>query len=582
MLALRVHFLTDRFAGCRFDDRTAAEWPPHPSRVYAALVEALHAPTGDSGMDPEEAQALDLLATLGAPRILASGASARRVMTHFVPVNDASQVGVDVSTHEMNVTHAEAACLSAEAALRQADTRAQAKAEARLAKTRVTLASAQRALTQALAVAAAPGSKGGTGDGASRVLPWNRTKQPRTFPAAVPEDPEVAYVWPEATVAPPSLVALNEIASRVVRIGHSSSFARVTFDTTQATNADRRTLHIPDEDGPEVFRVVGEGARLVLEAAHARHNGNEPGRKTPHAVARYRIARDTPAAVASVRAAGRWVVYTLPERNGIPAHAAVQVAEAVRGAILAHAEPPVYPAISGHGVEGPLANEHLAVLPLPFVGHPHADGILRGFALSLPRTAGPDADRALLVALARWESSATQLPRTEAPSAELGFLGGRRCLVERVVDEMDALATLRGERWATRMGTAGRSAATRWATVTPIALDGECSPFHHPDGSVRHKAWRTAEKLIRRAAARMVDGAFDPEDIHVVLNFDAPVVGAAVLRRVPPYQRDGHTRPRRLVHATLSFPRPVEGPLVLGSGRHLGLGLCLPLSSEVV
>lgn len=581
MLALRVHFLTDRFAACRFDDRTAAEWPPHPGRVYAALVEALHAPMDDSGVVPEEAAALDLLATLGAPHILASGASVRRVMTHFVPVNDASQVNVDVSTHEMNVTKAEADVQSAETAHAQADARGQAKTESRLAKAQVAMASARRALTKALAVAAAPGSKGGTSDGASGVLPWNRTKQPRTFPAAVPDDPEVAYVWPDAEVEPHVLHALNLVASRVVRIGHSSSFARVVFDTTLSMDAERRTLHVPDEDGSEVFRVVGPGARHTLEAAHARHGGNEPGRKTPHAVARYRVAREAPPEAASVRAAGRWVVYTLPERVGIPAHAAVHVAEAIRGAILAHAEAPVHPAISGHGSDGPLAHEHLAVLPLPFAGHPHADGILRGFALSLPSAAGPDADRALLVALARWESSPTQLPRTDAPSAELGFQNGRRFLVERIVDEVDALATLRRERWATRRGTAGRAAATRWATVTPIALDGECSPFHHPDGSVRQKAWRTAEKLIRRAAARMVDDAFDPEEIHVVLNFDAPVVGAAALRRVPPYQRDGHARPRRLVHATIEFPRPVDGPLVLGSGRHLGLGLCLPLSSEV-
>ena len=34
---------------------------------------------------------------------------------------------------------------------------------------------------------------------------------------------------------------------------------------------------------------------------------------------------------------------------------------------------------------------------------------------------------------------------------------------------------------------------------------------------------------------------------------------------------------RSLVHAVVRFPQPVRGPVVLGAGRFVGLGLCLPL-----
>jgi CRISPR-associated protein Csb2 len=34
------------------------------------------------------------------------------------------------------------------------------------------------------------------------------------------------------------------------------------------------------------------------------------------------------------------------------------------------------------------------------------------------------------------------------------------------------------------------------------------------------------------------------------------------------------------VHAVIQFGAPVEGPLVLGAGRYLGYGLCLPLDRK--
>jgi CRISPR-associated protein Csb2 len=34
---------------------------------------------------------------------------------------------------------------------------------------------------------------------------------------------------------------------------------------------------------------------------------------------------------------------------------------------------------------------------------------------------------------------------------------------------------------------------------------------------------------------------------------------------------------RQLTHALLRFPKEVEGPVILGAGRFVGLGLCQPL-----
>ncbi|MFN8876672.1 MAG: type I-U CRISPR-associated protein Csb2, partial [Gemmatimonadota bacterium] len=38
MFALRLDLLTGRYAATSFDDRRRAEWPPHPARLFSALV----------------------------------------------------------------------------------------------------------------------------------------------------------------------------------------------------------------------------------------------------------------------------------------------------------------------------------------------------------------------------------------------------------------------------------------------------------------------------------------------------------------------------------------------------------------
>ena len=37
---------------------------------------------------------------------------------------------------------------------------------------------------------------------------------------------------------------------------------------------------------------------------------------------------------------------------------------------------------------------------------------------------------------------------------------------------------------------------------------------------------------------------------------------------------------RQITHAVIRFAEPVEGPVILGAGRFVGLGLCRPLDNE--
>jgi CRISPR-associated protein Csb2 len=88
MLALRVQYLTGRVYAAEFDDGDAkgkVEWPPHPSRLYSALVSAW----AEGGAKPELIPVLEWLEE--SPPVLyldADEPAPRELVNVFVPVND--------------------------------------------------------------------------------------------------------------------------------------------------------------------------------------------------------------------------------------------------------------------------------------------------------------------------------------------------------------------------------------------------------------------------------------------------------------------------------------------------------------
>jgi CRISPR-associated protein Csb2 len=90
MFALGVELLMKRAVISRWEDREEPEWPPHPDRVFMALVAAW----GECGEDQEQRAALEWLESekVGRPSLrVAEEASPRTPFTSFVPVNDTSE-----------------------------------------------------------------------------------------------------------------------------------------------------------------------------------------------------------------------------------------------------------------------------------------------------------------------------------------------------------------------------------------------------------------------------------------------------------------------------------------------------------
>ncbi len=85
MLSIAWQFLDGTYRATDFADRKAVEWPPHPDRVYQALV----ATWAERGKDQEEREALEWLETLGPPALaIPDTEDVPDPVGVFVPVND--------------------------------------------------------------------------------------------------------------------------------------------------------------------------------------------------------------------------------------------------------------------------------------------------------------------------------------------------------------------------------------------------------------------------------------------------------------------------------------------------------------
>ncbi|HEY6643099.1 type I-G CRISPR-associated protein Csb2 [Povalibacter sp.] len=85
MLTIEVEFLMGRVTLSQWEDRTQAEWPPHPQRLFSALVAAHGELDGGEAFE----RALRWLERLPAPEIKVDLLpSLRTSPSYFVPVND--------------------------------------------------------------------------------------------------------------------------------------------------------------------------------------------------------------------------------------------------------------------------------------------------------------------------------------------------------------------------------------------------------------------------------------------------------------------------------------------------------------
>lgn len=541
---IEVNFLTGRYVATCHNDRQQSEWPPHPARLFSALVAAW---ADADEPDQTEHNALEWLESRDPPAIAASGAIARTVATHFVPVNDTAIVSSALQNKKADRVRNLTENIQKEVIESKGEvTRNLLRLQQRLDKER----DVQR---QVADIGNKPPAS------AELILPDRRGKQERHFPSVTPNEARVTYLWQE--VAPKSIhKALDQLLQRVTRLGHPASLV-----ACRATHSAPKASWVPGK-GSEHFRSVRSGQLAELERRYAIHRGISP-RALPYRDVSYEAVGELIAEerLMEPNTVGDWIVFEFShDSRAFPSTRIVEVATAMRGAILRHAEDPTPAGLSGHEHGGaPSRAPHLAFLPLPYVGSEYADGRLLGIALSVPRTLSEGVRQTLYQAIGKWEKG------TSAASYPLKLVFGQQGVLRMArLRSPPVLAALRAQIW--------QRPSRRWVSATPIALPKH--PGHLSKGSAasRAEAWQRAEAIVAAACEHV--GL--PEPTTVEVSVSPYLAGARSAHQFPAFAQSGPSGKsfrRQLVHASVMFENPVVGPLMLGAGRFFGLGLMRPM-----
>ncbi len=514
---------------------------------------------------PDEAEraALEWLEAQPPPRISAPEGIRRRVVSHFVPVNDAGVVAQ--AQYQRRARDVEELIVQMDEEIDTAEGRMTKKAE-RL----------QDRISVRRDVASLAGSVGNTSvDSALALLPDDRGKKERYFPSVTLVTPDAAeegsarsgqsqarsatgavtYAW-DGT--PPEEVreALDALLGRVTRLGHSSSLVscRLRDEPPPAT-------HTPGE-GPLMLRWVRPGQLGALEEAHARHRAIRP-RSLPFQGIRYREVASTEEFANDLlrpAIAGDWIVFELEAQDrGVPVTRTVELTRVLRSSVLSHVADPLPQGVSGHLPDGtPTSVPHIGFLVLPNVGHDHADGRIMGLAVSLPFGLDEESRNATLRGIGAWERE-TNGGSLQLRMGRSGELRMRRKQPPFALRSLDPRTWARSSRW--------------WTSVTPVALPTHPGDLRRGSTAARSKAWKRAEEAVVKSCAHV--GLPEPSDVG--LSMTPFLVGARPVGDFPAFKQGSGGVVRRLVHVTVGFAEEIGGPLLLGSGRFLGLGLMRPV-----
>ncbi|MEN9544620.1 MAG: hypothetical protein RLZZ598_1453 [Pseudomonadota bacterium] len=404
---------------------------------------------------------------------------------------------------------------------------------------------------------------------AMRVLPALRNRQARRFPAARPHDPLIHHFWP-VDVDEATFVALERLARDTACVGHSASLTRCRFSRAEPAAG---------EGWRQARRSIYPGRLQELCAAYARFERSADKKDRPAAGSA--VAPKAPAAATRSNIfADRWLVLEhgqdATKDGAMPdLRAAALVARGIRIALMSgygQLGLTVPQVISGHDTDGsPSKLAHMAVVPLSFNGFAHADGRVLGFALVPPAASGLLHDADFLKVLRRLAPlDKLQPDRRWLEVKSNAGADATRAFGLRLSPSFEAPPGRRSLDPA--LYTA---AATRFVSVTPIALD-------------RHPKSRGAERQVEMealvAAACVHIGLPRPSAVRVDKHCAAEGVPSAYpsgdapqwMRWRLPESLEG----RLLTHACIEFDAPVHGPLLLGAGRFVGLGLCRALGKE--
>lgn len=350
------------------------------------------------------------------------------------------------------------------------------------------------------------------------------------------QDP-IHYRWQFAD-PDPDPEAFEQLAEGLTILGQGADLAFAEAAWVDEESIPAGHAWIPDESGGDELISVpsaGEADRLAAKYRQDRkrvagiHVGSAPD--LAPAMAAYR----DPLAPPMCRWQG-FALRSLDDRSALALEGqqVMCIAGMVRHAIgraakLAGLDEAAITEIMGHGGSG-----RFGVLPVPNVGHPWADGRIRRVIVHAPRQVPEEL----------WIRIVSRLTAAELIDEKSQEAKGMLVPITRSDDD--------------RVLWRVTDRATTWTSATAVVLPG----FDEKRGKPR------PEKVVRKllSKARIPFAAVRHIELHPAPQLPSVTPSAGVL--VPHYL----TRyPRKFI--TIDFHRPISGPLVLGAGAGVGLGL---------
>ena len=396
--------------------------------------------------------------------------------------------------------------------------------------------------------------------------------RPTLFNAAAP----IVYCWSGGDDAGQDHApALGVLADGLYQLGRGPDMAWANAALLDADKAERRIL----EHGGVVYRPAdhGTGGRHLLcpgpgtresltvrfEGARARFRVGGAGRREVRAFVQPPKPRFRQVAYG---AEPHRLVFELRKPDARAAYAgwglrgAAELVQSARDRAAGHlqaAVPELGDSVEryliGRGAGEADKASRTQIVPLPSVGHEHVDLLIRRLEVRVPQ------------------------PCPLAPE-DIAWAFSQVAWTDDDGDVVRELHRVEPDRMVSRF----EQHARRWRSVTPLALPRALRRRIEPDRQAEAKngAERADEEGRAVAAVR-----------HALRHAGVGVPAARVQVQREPFERHGaladgfapgtRFRKEALWHAAITFKEPVSGPLLLGDGRFVGLGLMRPNDEHV-
>ena len=510
--------LTLRFHDGRYHG--AEDWPPSPARLFQALVAGV---ARGAALEPDDAKAFEWLESLKPPVIAAPIKYDGKPCNISVSNNDLDRLGKDIE-------HIKRILIS--------------------------------------------------GITPPKEILTFKNIRPHLFDVAIP----LLYCWRFENDPDGQARTLVEIAERLYQLGRGVDMAWAQAEVLDIKEAERRlekhggTLHRPTESNSGVLQACpGHGSLKSLieryKAMGERFHPEVKGRKIQYAFTqppkpRFRqVAYDSPP---------NRLLYDLrhpaktSEFQPWPLTGIVKLTETVRDAAagrLAAALPAKAACIErvfGRVRDLSAADkaQRIRIAPLPSIGHPNAESSIRRVLVEIPPNCPLPVDDL------KWAFSGLHL----GSDPETGEIRD---------DSLPML--IKADDWRMPnhygVGRNGEQTFHLWRTVTPAALP-ERAARRRSDPARRNETGKGGRE--RLAEETRAAGAVRQALRHA--GIETAVAAVRVQRepfrakgaRAEEFAHDTRFSRHRLWHVEVAFTAPRDGPVIVGDGRYLGLGLMAP------